>query len=45
MHGYSQVLSEAISERRGNFMVKVLADSQYRAVILQDEMGLRKTGI
>jgi SNF2 family DNA or RNA helicase len=33
-------------QREGvNFMVKVLADPQYRAVILQDEMGLEKTGI
>jgi hypothetical protein len=33
-------------QREGvNFMVKVLADPQYRAVILQNEMGLRKTGI
>jgi SNF2 family DNA or RNA helicase len=28
-----------------NFIVKMLADSQYIAVILQDEMGLGKTGI
>jgi hypothetical protein len=28
-----------------NFMVKVLADPQYKAVILQNEIGLRKTGI
>jgi hypothetical protein len=33
-------------QREGvNFMVKVLADPQYRAVILQNEMGLEKTGI
>jgi hypothetical protein len=33
-------------QRKGiNFIVKVLADPQYIAVILQDEMELRKTGI
>jgi SNF2 family DNA or RNA helicase len=33
-------------QREGvNFMVKVFADPQYRAVILQDEIGLGKTGI
>jgi hypothetical protein len=33
-------------QREGvNFMVKVLADPQYEAVILQNEMELGKTGI